>query len=259
MAGILCLLAFLSATTGTWCGMYWVSFGERPENFIPAGLLLFLVPTLIAHRRFPEFPGYYRVFGLLAVLLAILRVADQEAAMRKMPWGTIMMVCGVTVLIGLLERTSGLQIFTDFLTRVSTPTTIVPLLAIVLGLLFAALPSISRAAESKSPPQAEWEKTVKAAEEEGALTIYMTQAFEPVFREAFQKKFPKIKVSTVVGRGFQLGQRVMSERRADTKNAQSAVATRLPFSVRVPTLGAVFESSPAPSSLLGKLRKPTLS
>ena len=58
-------------------------------------------------------------------------------------------------------------------------------------------------------------KTVKAAEEEGALTIYMTQAFEPVFREAFQKTFPKIKVSTVVGRGFQLGQRVMSERRAD--------------------------------------------
>jgi iron(III) transport system substrate-binding protein len=90
-----------------------------------------------------------------------------------------------------------------------------PLLTIVVGLLVAALPSMTRAAESKAAPQAEWDKTVKAAEDEGALTIYMTQAFEPVFREAFQKKFPKIKVSTVVGRGFQLGQRVMSERRAD--------------------------------------------
>lgn len=75
--------------------------------------------------------------------------------------------------------------------------------------------SAAGAAESKAAAQAEWEKTVKAAEEEGALTIYMTQAFEPVFREAFQKKFPKIKVSTVAGRGFQLGQRVMSERRAE--------------------------------------------
>jgi ABC-type Fe3+ transport system substrate-binding protein len=43
----------------------------------------------------------------------------------------------------------------------------------------------------------------------------MTSAFESVFREAFQKKFPKVKVTTVVGRGFQLGQRVMSERRGE--------------------------------------------
>lgn len=73
----------------------------------------------------------------------------------------------------------------------------------------------AQAAESRPPWQMDWEKTVKAAEEEGALVIYMTQAFEPVFRESFQKKFPKIKVTTVSGRGPQLSQRVMSERRAD--------------------------------------------
>ncbi len=88
-------------------------------------------------------------------------------------------------------------------------------LALTLGFLLFGLAGLAGAAESKPVGQAEWDKTVKAAEEEGALTIYMTQAFEPVFREAFQKKFPKIKVSTVVGRGFQLGQRVMSERRAE--------------------------------------------
>jgi iron(III) transport system substrate-binding protein len=71
------------------------------------------------------------------------------------------------------------------------------------------------AAESKTAWQADWEKTVKAAEEEGAVTIYMTGAFELVFREVFQKKFPKIKVNAVTGRGFQLSQRVTSERRAD--------------------------------------------
>ncbi len=68
-------------------------------------------------------------------------------------------------------------------------------------------PSTLLAAESKASWQADWEKTVKAAEEEGNVAIYMTQAFEPVFREAFQRKFPKIKVSIVTGRGFQLGQR----------------------------------------------------
>lgn len=74
---------------------------------------------------------------------------------------------------------------------------------------------ISSAAESKPAWQAEWDKTVKAGEEEGALVIYMTQAFEPVFREVFQKKFPKIKVTMVTGRGPDLSQRVMSERRAE--------------------------------------------
>jgi len=73
----------------------------------------------------------------------------------------------------------------------------------------------SGAAESRPAWQAEWEKTVKAAEEEGALVIYMTQAFEPVFREGFQKKFPKIKISMVTGRGPELSQRVMSLRRAE--------------------------------------------
>jgi len=90
------------------------------------------------------------------------------------------------------------------------------LCAVLLALFPALVQSLSHAAEVKPAPwQAEWDKTIKAAEEEGAVNIYMTSAFESVFREAFQKKFPKIKVTTVVGRGFQLGQRVMSERRGE--------------------------------------------
>ena len=72
VAGIVCLLTFLSASMGTWGGLYWLSFGERPEDFIPAGLLLFLLPAVVPHRQYEDFPAYYRVFGLLAVLLAIL-------------------------------------------------------------------------------------------------------------------------------------------------------------------------------------------
>ena len=73
----------------------------------------------------------------------------------------------------------------------------------------------SLGAEARPAWQLDWEKTVKAAEDEGALVIYMTQAFEPVFREAFQKKYPKIKVTTATGRGPELSQRIMGERRAE--------------------------------------------
>ncbi len=74
-------------------------------------------------------------------------------------------------------------------------------------------PACAFGAESKPGWQNEWDQTVKAAEEEGAVVIYMTQAFEPVFKEVFQKKYPKIKVTLVTGRGPELSQRIMNERR----------------------------------------------
>jgi iron(III) transport system substrate-binding protein len=90
------------------------------------------------------------------------------------------------------------------------------LLMLLLGVPFFCHTMILHAAESKSSAwQADWEKTVKGAEEEGAVTIYMTGAFESVFREAFQKKYPKIKLNAVTGRGFQLAQRIMNERRGE--------------------------------------------
>ena len=79
-AGILCFLGFLSATMATWSGMYWLSFGERPENFLPSGIFLFLVPAVVGHRKYPRFPVIYRIFGLIAMFIAILILAN---------WGSI--------------------------------------------------------------------------------------------------------------------------------------------------------------------------
>ncbi|MDT8388159.1 MAG: DUF2157 domain-containing protein [Thiogranum sp.] len=75
-AGILCLIGFISARTGTWSGMYWLHFSQRPENFLPAGLLLFLFPLLVDHRRLTGFGPIYRVFGMLTVLLPVLVLAN---------------------------------------------------------------------------------------------------------------------------------------------------------------------------------------
>jgi di/tricarboxylate transporter len=72
-----------------------------------------------------------------AVLLSLLRAADDSEAIKRMPWGTILMVCGVTVLIALLEKTGGMAILTDLLTSVATQATIVPFLAVVIGVVSA--------------------------------------------------------------------------------------------------------------------------
>ena len=75
VAGLTSLMGWLSASAGTWSGMYWLSFGERPENFIFAGLAVFAL-GLFRQRAWPGFAGIHRVYGLLAVFTAILVLAN---------------------------------------------------------------------------------------------------------------------------------------------------------------------------------------
>lgn len=70
-----------------------------------------------------------------AVVLAVLRVADHEQAVRKVPWTPIVMVTGVTVLIGLLEKTGGLDLFTALLARFATQETVTGMIAFVTGVI----------------------------------------------------------------------------------------------------------------------------
>jgi len=72
-----------------------------------------------------------------AVVLALLRAADDGEAIKRMPWGTILMVCGVTVLIGLLQATGGMDIFSNLLSSIATQATVVPVLAVVIGIVSA--------------------------------------------------------------------------------------------------------------------------
>ncbi len=78
VAGLLSLMGYLAATMGTWCGLYWLSFGERPENFIAAGLAIFAAGFL-PHPGHREFPPVLRSFGLLALFIALLTLSHWGA------------------------------------------------------------------------------------------------------------------------------------------------------------------------------------
>ena len=71
-AGILCVMAYISARVGEWGGVYWLHFGSRPENFFPAAIAFFFLPSLIHRQRFRDFLPIYRTFGLLGLLLPVL-------------------------------------------------------------------------------------------------------------------------------------------------------------------------------------------
>jgi di/tricarboxylate transporter len=70
-----------------------------------------------------------------AVLLSVLGLSDDNQAIRKMPWGVILMVTGVTVLTSLLEKTGGADRFVEIVAYVATPQT----LPAVIGFLVAVI------------------------------------------------------------------------------------------------------------------------
>jgi len=73
--GIIFLSGFLSAKVGTWSGIYWIHFGERPENFLPVAFLLFFI-SLLKHHRFSGFQVIYRVFGMLFFFIPVLILSN---------------------------------------------------------------------------------------------------------------------------------------------------------------------------------------
>jgi len=70
-----------------------------------------------------------------AVILTLLKAADEKLAVKAMPWRVIMMVTGVTVLIALLEKTGGMDLFTSLLARASTPDTVTGVTAFFTGII----------------------------------------------------------------------------------------------------------------------------
>src|SRR6059036_1953907 len=69
-------------------------------------------------------------------------------------------------------------------------------------------------AEAKKPAwQLEWENVLAAAKKEGQVAVYIS-GYEEVLPE-FQKEYPEIKVLPTTGRGSQIGQRLLAERRAE--------------------------------------------
>src|SRR5262249_42723505 len=106
---------------------------------------------------------------------------------------------------------------------------------LVLGAM-NLIPCGAQGAESKPAWQEEWEKTLEAARKEGQVTVYIS-GYEEILPE-FQKEYPEIKVVPTTGRGSQIGQKLLAERRAekylaDVVNAGGVTTYQQLFSAKV--------------------------
>jgi di/tricarboxylate transporter len=83
--------------------------------------------------------GYDVPIGLGAffggVILAGLQAADERETFLKIPWGVIVMVCGVSLLTVVLDKTGGTKLFASGIQKIVTPATACPLVAVTTGIV----------------------------------------------------------------------------------------------------------------------------
>lgn len=74
---------------------------------------------------------------LVGAVLIMLRAANEDAAIKAMPWGAILMVTGVTVMITLMMKVGGIDLFAGIIARFATDSTISLITGLVAGVISA--------------------------------------------------------------------------------------------------------------------------
>jgi len=125
----------------------------RPEPFtLKQWYTIFAIILLIVLVIAPALPGVKdlipkaikplianvgSVAFILAGILMLLNAGDSKAAVKVMPWFVIMMVCGVTVLVEVMDRSGGLNAMVNMIGVISGPITVNFWLGLFTGILSA--------------------------------------------------------------------------------------------------------------------------
>lgn len=161
------IVAISKATESGVMGIEWpLMLNMALANFLYAAVLYFFVfkchkfqTVAASNEAVPKFTGKQLLtlicillvavcsvvfginVGLLAfaasVLLIIARAADESAALKKVPWGTLIMITGVGILISLVTELGGIDLLRNLLSKLVSPKTaagVMSLLASIMSL-----------------------------------------------------------------------------------------------------------------------------
>ena len=73
--------------------------------------------------------------GVAALLLCLFGFADAERAAKGIPYAVLVMIAGMTALIGVIETLGGIDLLSSFIAKVSGQTTAPALITILAGVI----------------------------------------------------------------------------------------------------------------------------
>lgn len=71
----------------------------------------------------------------VAVILTLFKVADEGAALKKVPWGTLIMITGMGILISLVYDLGGIELLKNGLLALAGPRTVDAIMAVLSGVM----------------------------------------------------------------------------------------------------------------------------
>lgn len=71
----------------------------------------------------------------VAMVLSFLRVSDEEQALKKIPWGTLLLICGVGVLMNVIIALGGIDLLSASLASVMSAKTATTILGVTAGVM----------------------------------------------------------------------------------------------------------------------------
>jgi Na+/H+ antiporter NhaD/arsenite permease-like protein len=99
-------------------------------HWITIAVLLVWIAAVVGFEANPGIAAF-----IAATVLILARTGDDKAAVGAVPWAVILMVCGVSVLIGVLDKTGGMDLFTSLLANITSPAFVNGMMAFVTGLI----------------------------------------------------------------------------------------------------------------------------
>lgn len=100
------------------------------RHWLTLGGIAAFILGVAAFQTDPGMTGF-----TISAVLILLGTASQREAILKIPWGVILMVTGVSVLVSILEATEGMELFTSGIAQISTPGTLAPIVAFGAGVV----------------------------------------------------------------------------------------------------------------------------
>ena len=100
------------------------------EQRITVGVIIVVVVCCI---------GFKLDAGLFAFLAASVLIltgcADEKKAIKGIPWGTLVFICGVGALVNVINKLGGIKLVSDYLSTLMTSSTAVPIMSATSGIL----------------------------------------------------------------------------------------------------------------------------
>ena len=100
------------------------------RHWLTLAVIVVWVIGVVVFRAQPGLSAF-----IATAVLVIARAAEDHVVITAVPWSILVMVCGVSVLVGVIEKTGGMDLFTTMLANVATPRIANGVMAFITGLI----------------------------------------------------------------------------------------------------------------------------